>query len=109
MKKKKKFSIFSITGDQPEYPDFNHPGVQMERQEDAQFLLKVIDTLPDNQKTAFILSYIEDLPRQEVADIMNTSLKSVESLLQRGKTKLRQKLENAYPNRRKSKQMMSKE
>lgn len=80
---------------------FNHPGVLMENKEDAQVLFNVIQTLPDNQKTAFILSYIEDLPRQEVAEIMETSLKAVESLLQRGKASLRKKLDMHFPNRRK--------
>jgi RNA polymerase sigma-70 factor (ECF subfamily) len=61
----------------------------------------VIDTLPDNQKTAFILSFVEDLKRQEVADIMEMSLKAVESLLQRAKASLREKLEKMYPDRRK--------
>lgn len=51
--------------------------------------MKILSTLPKSQQTAFILSYIEDLPRQEVADIMETSLKSVESLLQRAKQNLR--------------------
>jgi RNA polymerase sigma factor (sigma-70 family) len=53
-----------------------------------------------NQKTAFILSYIEELPRQEVADIMELSLKAVESLLQRAKKTLREQLRNSYPDRR---------
>ena len=57
----------------------------------------------DRQKTAFILSFIEELPRQEVADIMKTSLKAVESLLQRAKKKLRTELLPLYPNRRKIK------
>ena len=65
--------------------------------------LEFIDTLPDNQKTAFILSFIEELPRQEVADIMEVSLKSVEALLQRAKRNLRTRLEKQYPGRRKKK------
>ncbi len=80
---------------------FNHPGVLLENKEAAQVLFKIIQTLPDNQKTAFILSYIEGLPRQEVADIMAVSLKAVEALLQRGKASLRKKLDKHYPNRRK--------
>jgi len=62
-----------------------------------------MDCLPDNQKTAFILSYIENLPRQEVATIMDTTLKAVESLLQRAKANLRKELKKLYPHRRKSK------
>ncbi len=77
--------------------DFEHPGVLLEHKENSKYLFAVIDTLVETQKTAFILSYIENLPRQEVANIMNTSLKSVESLLQRAKTNLKKKLISIYP------------
>ena len=89
--------------DQPEVdiPDFHHPGISLEQKENAALLFKVIDTLAENQRTAFILSYVEHLPRQEVADIMQVSLKSVESLLQRAKQNLRKKLKDLYPDRRK--------
>jgi len=82
--------------------DFNHPGVLLENKEMSATLYQVMDCLADSQKTAFILSYIEGLPRQEVASIMETSLKAVESLLQRAKKKMRPELEKIYQNRRKS-------
>jgi len=99
LKKKKKIAFLQF-GQIIEQPDFEHPGVKLENKENAKLLFQVIDTLSHNQKTAFILSYIEELPRQEVADIMQTSLKAVESLLQRAKKSLRKKLEKLYPNRR---------
>jgi len=102
IKRKKRFSFFSA-GEIKETPDFDHPGILLEKKEHAKALFKVIDTLSDNQKTAFILSFVEELPRQEVADIMEISLKAVESLLQRAKKNLRIKLEKLYPNRRKNK------
>lgn len=77
--------------------DFQHPSILLENQEKAQYLFSVISTLVATQKTAFILSYVEGLPRQEVADIMEISLKSVESLLQRAKTNLKKKLISIYP------------
>lgn len=77
--------------------DFQHPGVLLENKEKAEYLFSVIDTLVATQKTAFILSYVEGLPRQEVADIMESSLKSVESLLQRAKSNLRKQLIAIYP------------
>jgi RNA polymerase sigma-70 factor (ECF subfamily) len=82
---------------------FYHPGIALENKENAQLLYGVIQQLPKRQKTAFILSFIEELPRQEVADIMETSLKSIESLLQRSKKNLRRQLKNRYPNRGKRK------
>jgi len=76
--------------------DFNHPGVQLNNQEASKYLFAAMDTLPQTQKTAFILSYVEGLPQNEVADIMQKSLKSVESLLQRAKGNLRIKLNSYY-------------
>lgn len=77
--------------------DFVHPGIILENQEKSKYLFEVIDTLVDSQKTAFILSYVEGLPRQEVADVMEIGLKAVESLLQRAKANLRKKLIDIYP------------
>ncbi|WP_421764363.1 RNA polymerase sigma factor [Ekhidna sp.] len=82
-----------------ETPDFDHPGVKLENKEDAQQLFKAIDSLSENQKTAFILTQVEGLPQKEVAEIMKQSRKSVESLVQRAKTSLRKELEKLYPER----------
>jgi RNA polymerase sigma-70 factor (ECF subfamily) len=101
IKRKKRFSFLPLGILTKDQPDFEHPGVLLEKKEAAKMLFKVIDTLSPNQKTAFILSFVEELPRQEVADIMELSLKAVESLLQRAKASLREKLEKEYPHRRK--------
>ena len=53
---------------------------------------QAIDSLPENQKTAFFLSKYEELSYKEIAEIMNLSLASVESLLQRAKQNLQKKL-----------------
>lgn len=73
--------------------DFVHPGIELERQEDSKVLFAAIDELPDKQKTAFILTYVENLPQQEVASVMGTSVGAVEQLLQRAKVNLRKKVE----------------
>jgi RNA polymerase sigma-70 factor (ECF subfamily) len=99
--RKKRFSLLNFSNEEIEKPDFEHPGVLLEKRESAKILFQVIDTLPDSQKTAFILSFVEELPRQEVADIMEISLKATESLLQRAKNNLRNKLKNKYTDRRK--------
>lgn len=101
LKKRKRFSWLKFGDTVEKQTDFVHPGVLMENKEHAQTLFKAIERLPDKQKTAFILSFVEELPRQEVADIMEVSLKAVESLLQRGKKSLRGQLEKWYPQRRK--------
>lgn len=99
-KKKKRARFFSLTDSDYEKPDFNHPGILLENQEQNSLLFIAINQLPNSQKTAFILSFIEETPRQDVADIMETSLKAVESLLHRAKANLRKELEKYYPNRR---------
>lgn len=101
LNKQKRLVLLEWNSGGNEIVDFIHPGVVLENKEASMALYSALDTLPDSQKTAFILSFIEDLPRQEVADIMETSLKAVESLLQRAKVKMRKKLEKLYPHRRK--------
>lgn len=92
VKKKNRFSFLKLGREESTIPDFDHPGILLERKEDAKLLFAEIKTLPASQQTAFILSLIEGLPRQEVATIMGTTLKAVESLLQRAKKNLRTKL-----------------
>lgn len=77
--------------------DFNHPGVLLENQEKSRYLFAAISTLGEAQKTAFVLHHVEGLPQKQVAEIMQISVKAVESLLQRGKSKLREQLNNMYP------------
>jgi RNA polymerase sigma-70 factor (ECF subfamily) len=100
-KRKKRFGFLSpILGENNELtvelPDFHHPGVTLDNREKASMLFKAIKQLPENQQTAFILNKVEGLPYQEVAEIMKTSLSSVESLLHRAKTNLKDLLKNFY-------------
>ncbi len=101
LQRKKRRSFLQFTTPDKTLPDFEHPGVLLENKERAKALFAAIESLPDRQKTAFILSFIEELPRKEVAEIMELSLKAVESLLQRAKQNLSKKLEKQYPQRRK--------
>lgn len=77
-------------------PHFQHPGVLMENQERAQILFLAIKKLPENQKTAFVLNKLEDLPYAEIAEIMELSLASIESLLFRARQNLRNHLGHWY-------------
>jgi len=94
--KRRKPGFFSFV--QPEsHPvgDFVHPGVLAEQRDNAKRLFQAIDSLPENQKTAFVLTHVEEMPQKEVADIMDISVKAVESLLQRAKANLRKMLESS--------------
>lgn len=73
-----------------EFARFDHPGVQLEDREALELLYRQINALPEQQKTAIILRYLEDLSPPEIAAIMSLSVKAVESLLQRGKLKLQE-------------------
>jgi RNA polymerase sigma-70 factor (ECF subfamily) len=81
-------------------PDFFHPGITTENKEKSQYLFQAIYKLPEQQKTAFILAFIEELPQKDIAEIMGLSLKALESLLQRAKQKLRTELEHIYDRRK---------
>jgi RNA polymerase sigma-70 factor, ECF subfamily len=51
--------------------------------------------LPTQQRVAVVLSYFEDLSNTEIASVMNTSLSAVESLLKRGRQRLRELLKTS--------------
>lgn len=75
-----------------EMPHFEHPGVLLEDREALEILFQKINQLPENQRTALILRYLDGLSQREIADIMLISEKAVESLLQRAKLNLEKKL-----------------
>jgi len=76
--------------------DFNHPGVLLENQERAKVLYEAIEKLPENQRVAFTLHKLEGLSYQEITEIMETSLSSVESLMFRAKKNLKKSLGDFY-------------
>ena len=82
-------------------PDFNHPGVTLDNKEKAGILFKAMQSLPDNQRIAFVLNKVEGLSYQEISDVMDTTVSAVESLLHRAKTNLRKDLKNFYGQTRK--------
>jgi RNA polymerase sigma-70 factor (ECF subfamily) len=73
-----------------------HPGVQLDNRENARILFTAISRLPENQRVAFTLHKIEGLSYQETADVMQTSVSAIESLLHRAKQNLRKMLENFH-------------
>lgn len=51
-----------------------------------------IDKLPDRQRSAIVLTYSEGMSNAQVAEILDTSVSAVETLLVRGKQNLRRAL-----------------
>jgi len=97
---KKRFYVFGKKSENElEYnnsSNFEHPGILLENQENAKILFKVINTLPENQKTAFILAKVDGLSNTEVAEIMELSISAIESLVFRAKKNLKEKLTTKF-------------
>ena len=100
-KRKKRFafvqSLFGGPGEEPVHPvEFDHPGVQLEKKERAGELFAALKRIPDKQRVAFTLHKLEGQSYQEIAEIMNTTLYAVESLMGRAKTNLKKILNKYY-------------
>ena len=101
-KRRNLFFIFSSENEDQVYdiPDTgsNSPSEVSENTERRKILYKAIDSLAENQKIAYTLSKIDGMSYSEIAEIMGTTISSVESLLNRAKKKLKLKLEKFYKN-----------
>ena len=64
--------------------------------EQAEWVQKALDSLPEKQRTAIILSKYDDLSQKEIAKVLKTSEGAVEALLQRARTNLGKKLVKGY-------------
>jgi RNA polymerase sigma-70 factor (ECF subfamily) len=73
-------------------PDSTTPEEQFTRARKMAIIQQALDSLPPNQKIAFILSKYEGFSYAEIGEIMNVSISSVESLLFRAKQQLKKEL-----------------
>ncbi len=80
--------ISAHRGDEPDH--------QITGQQRTDLLHRAIDRLPEKQKVAFTLNKYEELPYQQIADVMEISLASVESLIHRAKKNLQEQLYDCY-------------
>ena len=87
-------------------PETEDPENILINEEHREMVRKALDTLPENQRSAIILSKYDDLSQKEIAEILGTTEGAVEALLQRAKSNLRKKLssldKNIENNRRKN-------
>ncbi|MCK9303951.1 MAG: RNA polymerase sigma factor [Bacteroidales bacterium] len=67
----------------------------LETSERDHMVREAIDSLPDAQRTAFVLSKYEELPQKKIALIIGKSEGAVEQLLNRAKMNLQKKLNPA--------------
>lgn len=66
------------------------------RAERNEWVEKALNSLPEKQRTAIVLSKYDDLSQKEIAEIMETTEGAVEALIQRAKFNLREKLSALY-------------
>jgi RNA polymerase sigma-70 factor (ECF subfamily) len=72
------------------------PDEELHRTDRTNALNKAVDSLPANQRTAFILSKYEEMSYREISEVMKVSIGSVESLIFRAKQNLQKKLQVFY-------------
>lgn len=69
----------------------------LEDEESRLLIHRAIDSLPENQRIAFVLSQFEEMTYKEICQVMNLSLSSVESLIYRARVSLQNKLSIHFP------------
>ena len=73
-----------------------NPAAELEKAERIRVVQKAIDSLNSEQRTAIILHRYQGLSYKEIADIMQTSIASVESRLHRAKLALSRMLADYF-------------
>lgn len=97
LRKQKVRNIFqgigNILGDKfVEAVEHGNPHLSLHADEQNKSIEKALEQLSENQKTAFILHKFDDMPQQEIAQIMGISVSAVESLIHRARQNLQKKL-----------------
>ena len=101
-KRKKRFGFLTslAPGDESEAAsvssDLPDPQHMLENEERKNVLLWAVGSLPENQRIAFTLSKYDELNYAEIAEILQTTISSVESLIFRAKSNLKKKLHRYY-------------
>lgn len=72
------------------------PDEEYETKQRIRILQNTISLLPKRQQTALVLFEYEDLSYKEIADVMEVSVSSVESLIFRAKSNIKKKLFKYY-------------
>ena len=78
----------------PEPVEHDTPDRALLRAESLRALSEAVSELPENQRVAVILRHGEDLRYNEIAEVMDTSVSAVESLLVRARKTLRSRLQS---------------
>ena len=73
------------------------PHARLETQEISEITRAVLDELPEIFRTVLVLREFESLPYQEIADVLDISIGTVESRLFRARARFKDKLMAMYP------------
>lgn len=74
----------------------DQPDQNITDQQRSDLLHRAIDRLPEKQRIAFTLNKYEELSYQQIAEVMEISLASVETLIHRAKKNLQEQLLDCY-------------
>lgn len=75
IRRRKVHRTFSIDESDFQYEsDETHPLEKLESEERTRLIKKAIERLPEKQKKVFVLRYYEELPYEEIAKILKTSV-----------------------------------
>ncbi len=93
-KKRRAFlqNILPVTDSAQHTEPFYHPGVAMDKKEEAAVLFKAVSMLSARQQTAFTLIKIQGMSYAEAAYSMELSVKAIESLVSRAKQQMQKTL-----------------
>ncbi|MBI2839311.1 MAG: RNA polymerase sigma factor [Acidobacteria bacterium] len=75
---------------------FDHPGIALEHKERALLLFAAIDSLPAKQRLAYTLCDVDGLSYEEIAEVLQTTVSAVESLIFRARKELRERLRRHF-------------
>jgi RNA polymerase sigma-70 factor (ECF subfamily) len=91
-------SLFGFGEDQEEVVPGteNDPHQNVEDLQRREVLQSALEQLPENQKTAIVLSKYQGFSNREISDIMGLSVSAVESLIHRAKNNLHKLLYDYY-------------
>ena len=73
------------------------PSANMEREEIARITHRVLAELPEIFRTVLVMREFEELPYQEIADVLEISIGTVESRLFRARARFKDKLLQMHP------------
>jgi len=90
-KRRKTGTPLNDLAEEPQSPEPSQEDTLLNEDRDRA-VQRAIETLPERQRAALALCYLDDLSNREAADILELNIKALESLLTRARANLKQAL-----------------